>query len=107
MRSDDLEDVLIEKIDDYFKGGAKDYVIKESTDTPFLQLTMELTLYNFFVIRVAIEKSTMFFSIVQSGFLLPLFKKSLSESGLNEAPIILDEEVKLRIPDKYLKAKGW
>jgi len=107
MRSDDLEDFLIEKLDEHFKDAVKDYVVKESTDNPFLQLTIEMTLYNYFVVRVAIEKNTMFFSIVQSGFQLQLLKVPLSDSELRVAPAALDQEVRLRIPDKYLQAKGW
>jgi len=107
MRSDDLEDTLIEKLDEHFKNAVKDFVVKESTDTPYVQLTIEMTLYNYFVIRCAIEKNTMFFSIVQSGFQLQLFKAPLSDSELNLAPATLEQEVRLRIPDKYFQAKGW
>lgn len=107
MRSDDLEDALIERLDEYFKNAVKDYVVKESTNTPFLLLTIEMTLYNYFVVRVTIEKNTMFFSVVQSGFQLQLFKAPLSDSELNMASVTLDKEVRLRIPDKYLQAKGW
>jgi len=107
MQSNDLEDLLIDKLDNYFKGAVKDYVIKESIDTPFLQLTIEMTIYNYFVLRVTIEKNTMFFSIVQSGFLLLLYRAPLTDSELNNAPPTLDKEIRLRIPDKYLKEKGW
>lgn len=107
MQSDNLEDLLIDKLDKYFNGAVKDYVIKESTDTPFLQLTIEMTVYNYFVVRVTIEKNTMFFSIVQSGFLLLLYRAPLSDNDLNNAPPTLDKEIRLRIPDKYLQAKGW
>ncbi|WP_051235243.1 hypothetical protein [Marinimicrobium agarilyticum] len=107
MRSNDLEDLIIDKLDNYFNGAVKDYVIKESTDTPFLQLVIEMTLYNYYVVRVAVEKNTIFFSIVQSGFQLPLFKAPLSENELETSPVELDREIRLRIPDKYLQAKGW
>lgn len=107
MRSDDLEDALIKVLNQHFNNAVKDYVVKESTDVPFLQLAIEMTLYNYFVVKVTIEKNTMFFSIVQSGFQLPLFKAPLSDSELKMAPTTLDKEIRLRIPDKYLQAKGW
>ena len=107
MRSNDLENALIERLDKYFQNTAKDYVIKESSDIPHLILTIEMTIYNFFVVRVSIERNTVFSSIVQSGFLLPLLKNSLSDSDLDQMPEQLDKEIRLRIPDKYLKAKGW
>lgn len=107
MLTDNLEDVLIDKLSAHFKGAAKDYVVKESTDIPFLQLIIELTVYNYYVIRVSAEKSTIFFSILQSGYQLPLFNIQLSDSELQKAPLTLEKEVRLRIPDKYLQAKGW
>ena len=107
MRSDDLEDALIKVLNQHFNNAVKDYVVKESTGVPFLQLAIEMTLYNYFVVKVTIEKNTMFFSIVQSGFQLPLFKAPLSDSEINLAPATLDKEIRLRIPDKYLQAKGW
>ncbi|MEJ2046169.1 MAG: hypothetical protein P8X89_23175 [Reinekea sp.] len=107
MRNEDLEGMLINKFDQYFQKIAKDYVVKSSTNTPFLEMTIEMTLYNYCIVRVSVEKSTIFFSIVQSGFLLQLFKTSLSEDDLDAALLTLANEVKLRIPDKYLQAKGW
>ncbi|MEJ2065443.1 MAG: hypothetical protein P8X74_19550 [Reinekea sp.] len=107
MRNEDLEDMLINKFDQYFQKIAKDYVVKSSTNTPFLEMIIEMTLYNYYIVRVNVEKSTIFFSIVQSGFLLQLFKTSLSEDDLDAALLTLANEVKLRIPDKYLQAKGW
>jgi hypothetical protein len=107
MRSDDLEDILIEKLVERFKNAAKDFAVKESTDTPYVQLTIEMSLYNYFVVSCKIERNTMFFSILQSGFQLPLFKVALSDSELNLVTATLEQEVRLRIPDKYLKEKGW
>lgn len=107
MLSNQLEDILIENIDQQFKDAARDYVIKESTDTPFLQVTLEMTLYNYFVVRASIEKNTIFFSIIQSGFQFSLLDAPLSESSLKKALSNLSHEIKLRIPDKYLEAKGW
>ena len=107
MRSDVVEDSIIEELDEYFKHAVRDFVVKESSNTPALQVTLEMTLYNYFVVRVTVEKGVVFFSIVQSGFLFKLFKLELSEENLKIAPKKLDEEIKLRIPDKYLDAKGW
>ena len=107
MRSDNLEDASIKILNQHFNNAVKDYVVKESTDVPFLQLAIEMTLYNYFVVKVTIEKNTMFFSIVQSGFQLQLFKAPLSDAELRMAPATLDKEIRLRIPDKYLQAKGW
>lgn len=107
MRSDDLEDALIESLDEHFKDAVRNYVVKESTDNPFLHLIVEMTLYNYFVVRATVEKNTIFFSIVQSGFQLHLLKAPLSDSNLKTVRAALDQEVRLRIPDKYLQAKGW
>ena len=107
MRSVDLENALIDKMEDYFGASAREYIVKESTDIPFLQLTLEMTLYNYIVIRVAIERSTMFFSINQSGYQLPIMHCPLSVASLSNIIQQLDQEIRLRIPDKYLDAKGF
>lgn len=107
MLSNQLEYILIESIDEQFKNAAKDYVIKESTDTPFLQVVLEMTLYNYFVVRASVEKNTIFFSILQSGFQFSLLDAPLSDGTLKYVLSNLSDEVKLRIPEKYLKAKGW
>ncbi|GGB22093.1 hypothetical protein [Agarivorans gilvus] len=107
MRSEVVEDELIGKIDSYFKEAVRDFVVTDSSDMPILQLNIEMSLYNYFVVRATIEKGMMFFSIVQSGFLFKLFKLELTEKNLELVPKMLDEEVRLRIPDKYLSAKNW
>ena len=107
MRSVDIEDALIKEMESYFETSAKDYVVKKSTDIPFLQLTLEITLYNYVVIRATIEKETMFFSINQSGYQLPIMNCPLSVTSLSNTIYQLDQEVRLRIPDKYLNAKGF
>ncbi|MFC4878199.1 hypothetical protein [Microbulbifer halophilus] len=98
---------LIKSLNEYFKDAAKDYAVNESTDSPFLYLVIEITLYNYFVVRVTVGKSTVFFSIIESGFQLQLFKNQLSISEFKLALKTLDQEIRLRIPDKYLQAKGW
>ncbi len=101
------EDTLIGALDQHFKKAARDYVVKESTDTPTLQIVIEMTLYNYYVIRLFVDKSTVFCSIIQSGFQFPLIKSPLQESELQVMAQRLEHEVKLRIPDKYLAEKGW
>ena len=105
--SNDLEDELIGHLDKNFGKAAKDYAVKESTSTPFTQIVIELTVYNYFVVRLAVEKNTIFFSIIQSGFQMPLLKAALAAEDLDSTIKELDEEIRLRIPDKYLQAKGW
>lgn len=107
MQCDQLEDLIINKLDNYFNKAIKDYFIKESTDLPSLQLVMEMNIYNYYVIRITVEKGILFASIVESGFLMDLFKFQISEETLEDLAQNLDSEIRLRIPDKYLIAKGW
>lgn len=107
MPNSNIGDEMVEYLDHYFGCPAKDYVIRESTATPYIQLIMEFTVYNYFVVRLTVEKNTMFFSIFQSGNELPLLKSALSIESLDSTIKNLDEEIRLRIPDKYLQAKGW
>jgi frataxin-like iron-binding protein CyaY len=107
MQSDHIEDLVIDNIKNHFGNAVKDFVIKSSTDIPFTNIVIEMSLYNYCVININVEKSTIFASIMQSGFHFSIFKDQLTESNLLQLPKHLEHEIKLRIPDKYLKAKGW
>ena len=107
MQSEILEDKLIEILDSHFGQAVNDFVVKESSDIPALQLVIEMSLYNYFVVRAFVEKRTISLSILQSGFQFKLFSISMIDESIDSIPAKLEEEVRLRIPDKYLTAKGW
>lgn len=107
MNSDTCERILIEGLKSYFASSANGLLVKAASNQPFLQIEVELILYNFMRISIFVEKHTIFYSISQSGAQLPLFKIELDKKLFIDSLPDLEKEVRLRIPDKYLKAKGY
>ncbi|CCN72828.1 hypothetical protein [Vibrio nigripulchritudo] len=107
MMKINIEDWVISEAENHFKDAVHDFVVKEHFDIPFCNLTIEMILYDFLLIEVHLEKGSMFFSLVHSKILFKLLSFNLSDLDMSVAMRKLDEEVRLRIPDKYLIAKGW
>lgn len=108
MRARELEDYLICILDKQFQSAVSDYVISDKSDDPHTRLHLEATLYDFLVLDVLVERGAIFFALCESSIKIRLFNVPLSDLGMIErAPLRLDSEVRLRIPDKYLVAKGW
>lgn len=107
QKSDQLKDILIKKLNEHFGERAQGYVVKLSTDIPFLQLEIDVILYNYFLVRVSIERQAVYLAVAESQVVLRLLKLALSDSNLDDFAAMLDKETRLRIPDKYLEAKGW
>lgn len=107
MLSDQCEKMLIRGVKSHFGQSASAIMVSETTDNPYLQLKVELSLYNFVQLRIFVEKRTIFYSINQSGVQFPLFKIELNQKLFIDSLPDLEKEVRLRIPDKYLKAKGY
>ncbi len=53
------------------------------------------------------ERNSLFFSEVSKGISCSLLSRKVSYPDLIDTLAEIDEEVRLRIPDKYLVAKGW
>lgn len=114
MQQNSLEDVLIDELSEHFKSTVKSYVVKRATDVPHTEILIRFIAYEYFVIDLLIEKNKIFFSIKEGDVVLKLVKSNLKESHEMDknriGVLVLDElnkEIRLRIPDKYLVAKGW
>lgn len=110
QRSDVMEENMINSSKSFFGDAIKDFVVKTSTDVPSVMVSMEATVYNYFVIYLSYERSNLGASIVGgNGVLLHLVFCPFEEDQDDFSDFLtsLDKELRLRIPDKYLAAKGW
>lgn len=107
VQSKEVENFIIENLIEYFKDKVADFTVKESADIPYLQLKIECSFYNFYVIRFLVEKGTLFISISQSKYQFDLMKLTFKSELFYKVLEDLESELQLRIPDKYLSAKGW
>ncbi len=117
QKSEELEDLIINQLDNYFKDAIDCFTIEEYEKRPWAEICIRTRLYNYIPLRIMVERNEIFFSIIQAENDLTLLKRDLGKfisSGYDLSSIEwecvlkqLEQEVKLRIPDKYLKAKGW
>lgn len=107
MKSEYLEGIVVDKINLHFKNAVGGFIVKESTDSPHLMVTVEMILFNYQIVRVMVERGKIYCSVIQYGYQMKFCEMDLSDENINKLPFILDREVRLRIPDKYLKQKGW
>ncbi|MHA2764466.1 hypothetical protein [Vibrio harveyi] len=104
---DEIEASLVTQISDYWGSAADDFCTSESTNIPFQRFVLEFSLYRYSVVRVNFERNSLFFSEVSKGISFNLLSRKVSYPDLIDTLAEIDEEVRLRIPDKYLVAKGW
>lgn len=107
MQSESLKDFLVSGIKLHFGEAVRDFEITERVDFPYLRIVFDVTFYNFAVVRVIVERDVVFVYFMQSGVPLQMLRATLSKDYPQAIFIVLEGEIRLRIPDKYLMAKGW
>lgn len=113
MQLNEFKKNVIRELKQQFSDKAIDFVVNRLNDEPHLDIEMEFTLYGYCIVGILIERRTVFFTVREGNVGLKLFKSTLiSDSGAAEKARLgrsvleqLDREVKLRIPDKYLREK--
>lgn len=89
--------------------------MKESVDSPYLSIRANLSFYNYCVVVMHIEHGGVSFWWYLSEAVFELTRASVlvGDTGKNMERIgvktltELDREIRLRVPDKFLSAKGW
>ncbi|MEG0315173.1 MAG: hypothetical protein RR646_07950 [Erysipelotrichaceae bacterium] len=106
-------DIIIEDFREKLRGNFGDKMSSISifgqTNEPFIQFHMEFTLYNFYNIILNYERGRFGCAIIfseKNGISLSNSQKWYDKADLNIFAKELDMQVRLRIPDKYLKQYG-
>lgn len=101
---------LVGVIRDKMGDGASDFYIdninEDANDKTF---TLEFVAYNYMWIGIGYSRGSVLASVVEDNrqLIIDGFDGWWEKLDLDEWIPKLAEEIKLRIPDKYLKAKGW
>ncbi len=98
---------IIDVVRAHFGRAAGGFVIKESTCEPRLMVVIDMMLFEYFVVRISVEGDSAYFGIVLPGYQVSLFESKLGEAEMEISMARLSDDIRLRIPDKYLKSKGW
>ena len=107
---DELSIGLIREVKNYFQDRVSDFCSSSGHGFP-PGINIEFILYKYLLVEILIERNTAFIGIREGKKLISLLSTELLKSDkcyLRKGVIgELDQEIRLRIPDKYLTAKGW
>ena len=115
MQLSDFEREISRELQEFFSDRISDFTINEFSDAPILEFSADFGVYSFCVISVQISHDRVCFSWREQGYLFELttcqLLSSVSDSGGDKIGKLaldkLNKEIMLRIPDKYLVAKGF
>lgn len=92
-----------------FKERITNIMLFDVTDEPYKMFSIKFTLYGYFVIRFNYDRGHFGCSIVfgEDSVMLPSNIQWDDNCDLNVFWDKIDEQVRLRIPDKYLEYNKW
>ena len=114
MRNNDttriLADKVIDTVSEIMHKGATDFYIKDLCENAnHRSFTVEFKAYDYFWVGIGYDKGLLTPYVIE-GQRIIVFQTLVGwweKLDINSWIEELDHEIKLRIPDKYLKAKGW
>ena len=108
-KADKMAINISEKFSDYFNDEIENISISETTDNPYIMFTIQFTLYNYFNIIFNYNRGAFGCSIVQGdvGIKLKNSQKWYDKADMNVFFKELQQQLELRIPDKFLEYNGW
>lgn len=113
LRNNDYEIIvyeLEEKLKEYFENKIGTFTLSNHRNIPYPEFSLEFELYNFYNIILNYDRGRFGCAILYSesrGAGLPNSQQWYDKADLDIFVRELDEEIRLGIPDKYLKHYGW
>jgi len=104
-----LSKSLAEGLVRHFGKKCNDVCVKKKTDAPMGYFMIDFTLFDYFVVICEYRQGLISFSIPFGTSLIHLKNVQAKADDLDMKKLlsVLEAEIVLRIPDKYLQAKGW
>lgn len=108
--SDILSQEIIEKFEKFFGDRISDFKVSDKMDEPFVSFLIHFKLYNYFIIGFGYDRGSIGCGIVQDEYSVDV---KISQGWYSHDESLqtflkeLDEQVRLRIPDKYLEYYYW
>lgn len=110
QNSDEIADFVIEQLEKTFGDSVDDFGVFNIIEDPnHMHLNISFQAYNYFIILFTYDMGRFGCSIQfgQHTVGLPNSQKWFDEADFSIFFKELKEELELRIPDKFLKARGW
>jgi len=107
--SERISDEIIEKLACYFQNEIDDFMVSGETDSPYIMFQIEFVVYKYFNIILNYDRGRFGCSIINGNRYLPLenSQKWYDQADMNIFFKELEEQLQLRIPDKFLEFYGW
>ncbi|WIW70885.1 hypothetical protein [Anaerosinus gibii] len=104
-----IADSIMNILKNYFREKIDGFVISDATDIPYNMFSIEFRLYNYFPIILNYDRGSFGCAISygEQGIALENSQRWYDEADMNVFVKELDEQIKLRIPDKFLDYYGW
>lgn len=108
-KSEIISGEIIYILDKYFGERLEDYAIDDMTDIPYTMFSISFKAYNYFIIYLNYDRGRFGCAIEQGdkGIGLKNSQKWYDKTDMNIFLKELEEQIELRIPDKFLEYHGW
>lgn len=107
--SEIISDELINILSNYFEKKIDDFMVSEITDVPHTMFRIEFSMYKYFYVVLNFDRGRFGCSIMNGNRYLPLenSQKWYDEADMNIFLKEFEQQIRLRIPDKFLEFYGW
>lgn len=101
-----ISNELMDFMSKYFNNKIGTFIITYQTDKPHTEFSFNFTIYNYFVIKLNYDRGRFGCSIIfgEAGLSIDISQKWYDQADLRTFCKELDDQVRLRIPDKYLNS---
>lgn len=105
----EISKFLINMLSDYFGKKISDFVVSEITDIPYTMFRIEFLMYKYFYVVLEYDRGAFGCGILNGNLCVPLenSQKWYDEADMNIFLKELEQQIQLRIPDKFLEFYGW
>lgn len=107
---DMIQDEIIDNLDEYFKDKiTSGYTVLEETDIPYTMFSIQFQMYKYFNIILNYDRGAFDCAIVAGDVRIGLDNSQqwYDKADMNVFLYELQQQLELRIPDKFLEYYGW
>lgn len=104
-----IEEFIITELKNRFNEKVDNFVISESTDIPYTMTSIVFRMYKYFHVRFNYDRGRFACVIINGeyGINIETSEKWFEEADFDKFFRDLQEQIELRIPDKFLAHYGW
>ena len=104
----EMANLIIDQLIEKLENRVEDFVIYNANDdVNHKQFNIDFTAYNYYICTIGYERGSFGCWIKMGEVSISLIRSWYEEVDFDVFFIELKREIELRIPDKYLRAKGW